>query len=155
VRWRWTHIGDGPELRRVSGAVRDAPANLEVRLSGRQTNDVVRRHYRETPVDAFVLASTHEGLPVSIQEALAAGVPVVATSVGGVPEAVGDDNGVLLPAAATVEEIVRALERVLLAPDAEDAARRRASRARWVRDFDAERNHAAFATALDARARAL
>ena len=40
--------------------------------------------------DIFTLASEHEGLPVSIMEAMHAGLPVVATAVGGVPEAVTD-----------------------------------------------------------------
>lgn len=48
--------------------------------------------------DLFVLASAHEGLPVSIMEAMAAGLPVVATAVGGVPEAVvNGETGILLP----------------------------------------------------------
>lgn len=48
--------------------------------------------------DLFVLSSAHEGLPVSIMEAMSAGLPIVATSVGGVPEAVTNgETGRLVP----------------------------------------------------------
>ena len=48
--------------------------------------------------DAFVLASNNEGLPVAVMEALALGLPVVGTAVGGMTEAVDATNGVLVPA---------------------------------------------------------
>lgn len=47
--------------------------------------------------DGFVLASSNEGLPVALMEAVALGLPVVATEVGGVPEIVDATNGVLVP----------------------------------------------------------
>lgn len=48
--------------------------------------------------DIFTLGSAHEGLPVAIMEAFAAGLPVVATAVGGVPDQVRDGvEGIIVP----------------------------------------------------------
>jgi len=62
--------------------------------------------------DIFVLASRFEGLPISILEAMRAGLPVVATNVGGVRELVDDQTGILVPAgdpsslAAAIRELI-------------------------------------------------
>ncbi|MEO8079832.1 MAG: glycosyltransferase, partial [Caldimonas sp.] len=128
----------------------------QVDLAGQRDNREVREHYATKPVDAFVLLSEQEGLPVSIQEAMSAGIPIVATAVGGVAEAVGADNGVLLGPDPALADVVDALERVVVGADAAStAAWRQASRQRWERDFDAERNHSRFAELLRARAAAL
>jgi glycosyltransferase involved in cell wall biosynthesis len=61
--------------------------------------------------DALVLSSRHEGLPVALMEARALGLPVVATAVGGIPEAVIDDVDGLLVEPGDVAQLSGALVR--------------------------------------------
>lgn len=149
-RIEWTHFGDGPGMAAVRAALAGAPPNLRTSLPGRVAHARVLAHYRERPVDLLLLTSRSEGLPVAIQEALAHGVPVVATDVGGVAEAVdrSGDNGALLPADALPVAVAAAVESLWLADPATVAARREAANRRWAADFDAERNHAALAATL-------
>jgi glycosyltransferase involved in cell wall biosynthesis len=87
-------VGDG-ELR-ISLEKEIAKNNLAdcVCLTGSRS-DV----YQLLPgVDAFILSSKREGFPMSILEAMAAGLPVIATKVGGIPEVIKDgENGILVP----------------------------------------------------------
>lgn len=62
--------------------------------------------------DLFVLSSDHEGLPVSVMEALTLGVPVVATDVGGVREAVTDGREGLLVTPGSARALAEAVLRV-------------------------------------------
>ncbi len=87
-------VGQGPLEDEVRALHRNSGLGERVRLLGYRTDvpDLLAAS------DVFVLASAYEGLPVSIMEAMAAGLPVVATAVGGVPEAVVDgETGVLVP----------------------------------------------------------
>jgi glycosyltransferase involved in cell wall biosynthesis len=142
----WTHFGNGPELAQVRAVLRAAPPNLQAHLAGQVTQPEVLAHYASQPVDLFMLLSSSEGLPVSIQEAVAAGIPVLATKVGGVSEIVDELSGILLPSDPTIEEVVTALA-LLFAPDNANqrAAMRLAALARWQTGFSAEHNHTQFA----------
>jgi glycosyltransferase involved in cell wall biosynthesis len=88
-------------------------------------------------VDVLVLPSWIEGLPLVVLEAMAAGVPVVATDVGGTPEAVADgETGVLVPP-RDVDALAGAIDALLSDPE---RARRlgAAGRERARERFDAE-----------------
>jgi len=71
---------------------------FEAGLSGRMTLLGQRGDVREWlgAADIFVLPSESEGMPLSITEAMAQGLPVVASAVSGIPEQLGD-TGILLP----------------------------------------------------------
>lgn len=67
--------------------------------------------------DVFAMASDYEGNPLSVLEAMAAGLPVVSTAVGGIPELVEDGRSGILVKAGDGEALSRAMIRLLDAPD--------------------------------------
>jgi glycosyltransferase involved in cell wall biosynthesis len=85
--------GDGPLAEPLRA--RSAAAGLEDRVRWLGTLDDMPTFY--AALDVCVLNSTREGLPLSLLEAMAFGVPIVATDVGGVGELLEGDAGVLVP----------------------------------------------------------
>jgi glycosyltransferase involved in cell wall biosynthesis len=86
--------GEGAERRRIEASIARLGLADRVHLLGAVVNvaDVLGA------ADLFVLPSRVEGLPLALLEAMAAGKPVIATAVGGVPEVVESNvNGVLVP----------------------------------------------------------
>ena len=87
-------VGDGPDRERVEDELARNSLERRVRLLG-ERDDVPGLL---SDGDVFVLASRSEGLPLSVIEAMAAGLPVVASDVGGLRELVCDaETGVLVP----------------------------------------------------------
>ena len=151
LRIHWTHFGDGPERPQLEAVLRTVPANLQVDLRGQVDNAEVLRHYATHPVDLFILLSSREGLPVSIQEALSMGIPVLATDVGGVSEAIvsSGDNGALIVPQDSVEWAARQIRALLVdTPEPRRTQRREAAWNCWAERFNATKNHRALAQAL-------
>jgi glycosyltransferase involved in cell wall biosynthesis len=91
--WRLSVIGDGEELARL----RDQAERL--RISDRITwhGPVANAGSLLSGFDAFVLSSRTEGTPITLLEAMNAGVPIIATKVGGVPDVVSSSHALLIP----------------------------------------------------------
>jgi glycosyltransferase involved in cell wall biosynthesis len=100
--------GEGPERRRVEAEVARLGLGDHVRLLGERTDTRVLMR----AADLLVLPSREEGLSNVLLEAMASGLPVIATAVGGSPELIDDRvTGRLLPSddAATLAETIATL----------------------------------------------
>ncbi len=112
-------VGDGPERDRILRRARDLGVAEHVRLLGARSSEDVRAKLAEASV--FALPSVRlpsgrmEGIPVALMEAMASGVPVVATRLSGIPELVqdgvtgllvepGDSHGLAAAMAAALED---------------------------------------------------
>lgn len=143
----WTHIGGGRMIAELKKAACESPGNLKVEFAGQLEPDQVIRFYKESPVDILINVSSSEGLPVSMMEAAASGIPIAATNVGGVGEIVSERTGILMPPDPSPDEIAEALIAVL--EDKAGLERKRANaRDLWRERFDADANFKRFASAL-------
>jgi glycosyltransferase involved in cell wall biosynthesis len=105
--------GDGPARREIEQLVSELSLGGVVRLLGRHA-DVPELLSEAT---CLVLTSDYESCPYTVLEAMAAGVPVVATSVGGVPELVEDGVSGLLVPPGRPEPIAAAISTLLADPE--------------------------------------
>ncbi|MGD0411332.1 MAG: glycosyltransferase [Verrucomicrobiota bacterium] len=144
----WTHIGDGNEMEELKGLASrllDRRANIRYSFKGYLRNEQVYDYYAGCSVDALVNVSSSEGVPVSMMEAFAFGVPVLATAVGGVPELVSRANGFLLPADATAGDVARAIGGMRGLPEAEIQALKANAYDTWRKFCNADVNYMKFA----------
>jgi glycosyltransferase involved in cell wall biosynthesis len=127
-------VGDGPQRPLVEQMAASVGVQSRMRMTG------ARRDARALlpAFDVFVNSSTSEGVSLTILEAMAAALPVVATRVGGTPEVVVDgETGVLVPA-RSADVLAQALARLAGSP-ARRAEMGEAGRRRLEDQFTLER----------------
>jgi len=107
-------IGDGPELTKLKKMVNELNLTERVIFAGmRQDIPICLKC-----MDIYVQPSIFENIPNSLLEAMATGLPVVATNVGGIPEIVKDRETGLLVGLKDSGELVRSIETLSSNPDA-------------------------------------
>jgi glycosyltransferase involved in cell wall biosynthesis len=87
------HIAGNGETERLKKLIREYELNDVVKYIGWISGD--NKHLQLSNSDIYILPSYNEGLPISILEAMSYALPVLSTSVGGIPEIVLKENGIL------------------------------------------------------------
>ena len=131
-------IGDGPERESLESIVTNLDLENIVCFAGPQTNiDKIMRC-----IDCYVSSSLTEGMPMVLLEAMASGIPIIATKVGAVDYMLSDNTGVLVNPDDS-NELALAMQQVL---NNVDEAKKMAERARrkCVQLFSAEKQADAY-----------
>ena len=108
TRVRLLIVGDGPERERIERCLREHQLQDKVSLLGFRSDvgEIL------SGADVFLMTSRYEGISIAMLEAMRAGLPVIATRVGGVPETVRDGTTGLLVGPDDLPGLVQAMLRL-------------------------------------------
>jgi glycosyltransferase involved in cell wall biosynthesis len=112
--WQFAICGSGSERKTLEALVDELGIAEQVTFEGWVDNYKKSEILSQT--NLFVMASLSEGLPNSLIEAMAYGIPIAATPVGGIPSVVKDDNGILFPV-GDINACATALLQLIQDPD--------------------------------------
>ena len=139
IAFEHTLIGDGDDRQKILSQIKDLDLTAHTRWLGTRPHETVLEQYRQAQL--FVLGcevapnGDRDGIPNVLLEAMAMGVPVVATNVSAIPELVDNEETGLLVDSGQPQLLAEAMQRVLT-----DAALRNriipAARQRVLQDFD-------------------
>jgi colanic acid/amylovoran biosynthesis glycosyltransferase len=136
-------IGDGPEMSRLQSLVAELDLQGEVQFIGAVSTDRVRSYL--VPSNVIVVPSVYardgerDGTPSVLIEAMACGVPVVASAISGIPELIDDGESGLLVPERNEEALASAIQNLLADPDLR-ARLGRNGRLKVLREFDVRLN---------------
>lgn len=114
-----TIVGDGPDRGKLEKQVSELKLDSIVRFVGYQSQANIRRYLQAT--DIFVLPSFAEGVPVSLMEAMASGIPVISTQVGGICELLKDGESGYLVAPGDTTQLAHRIKKLYSSPELRQA----------------------------------
>ena len=133
----WVHFGDGPCLSKARSIVEERSNDLlTIDLRGSCPNAEIKEYYSHHAIDLFVNVSLSEGVPVSIMEAIAFGIPVIATDAGGNSEIVCEPFGSLVPVDVSDENLWLRIREKLILDKRQRKAVRAAARSFFRENYD-------------------
>ena len=145
----WTHFGSGElESSLKTTAANVLPPSVNVVWKGNTPNKEVISNLNTNRYDLFINVSSSEGVPVSIMEALAASIPILATDVGGTGEIVDDSVGSLVAADINSTDLAKEITHLLSLLPRDRENMRVSARKRWEDMCDANKLYTQYADHL-------
>jgi glycosyltransferase involved in cell wall biosynthesis len=148
----WYHFGDGPlrQSLEMKAATHFKNNNrISWQFMGQVKNEVLLSFYRDKQIDLFINTSSTEGLPVSIMEAQAFGIPAIATDVGGVREIINSETGTLVPSDVSAIKLASLIENYVVMDSKSKYNLRVNSSHNARKSFDAKKNYKDFISQLN------
>ncbi|QSE98446.1 glycosyltransferase [Fulvivirga lutea] len=144
----WIHFGDGPQKDELMSLAKIRLKESSYTFSGLVPNHEIIEHYTNNFIDLFINVSSSEGIPVSIMEAMSAGIPVIATNVGGSAEIVNNNNGFLIERDFNIEQAAELIDHYFSRPVDYREQKREAAYSYWHKHYNANINYHTFAQAI-------
>jgi glycosyltransferase involved in cell wall biosynthesis len=111
LAWEWRIVGDGPRLDFLKSYAEELGISDRVHFLGWQSREQLIEQYQRSNI--FLFPSRHEGMPNAVLEAMASGLPVIASHIAGNEELVVDgETGLLFPS-EDVDSLRTALRKLL------------------------------------------
>ncbi len=151
IEIRWTHFGTGSryeETVKYAEKLLGGRKNISYEMPGFVPVEEIMRFYAENCVDCFLTTSSTEGSPVSVQEAMSFGIPIIATAVGEIPNMI-DGNGILLSEHPQSEEVSSAIIRLCQMSEEKTQKMHERSRTLWEQKYNAGENAEKFVRSLE------
>ena len=141
---KWVHFGDGYLRNELEQSAKVNLKNIDFCFKDIVPNSEILDFYNQNYVDLFINVSESEGIPVSIMEALSAGIPVIATNVGGTNEIVNNDVGFLIDKEFEINTAVNIINNYLNSPIENQKEYRLRAYNYWKENYNAEKNYTDF-----------
>lgn len=149
IEIEWTHIGNwSPQTIWLHDSAKEklgSKKNIKYSFTGEQKIEEVRSFMEQRKADFLLCTSESEGIPVSMMEASAYGMPIISTAVGGVPEIVFDgETGFLLPPNPSPEQIALALREIVQMDESKYRILSENAKQTYLNKFQAKVNYKKF-----------
>lgn len=152
IQIEWTHFGGGQDLnamKELAEITLGSKDNINYNFFGFIKNAQLMKYYKDNSVDLFINTSKHEGLPVSIMEAMSFGIPIIATDVGSTRETIDEGvSGYLLPEEFEDEALAELITGYAKMNAHKKTEFSKASRQLWEKKFSARDNYSSFMKGL-------
>lgn len=150
INIEWTHYGSGSlEDLLEQMCKKYLPSNIRWKFRGNIHNDKIQDDYFAGQYHLFINSSESEGIPVSIMEAAAAGIPIIATDVGGTSEIVINQvSGYLIDKDFEAGDLARMIEDIYHMNQQDYFNLRNSTRDFWEKHFNAKKNFDEFSETI-------